>query len=153
MTTFAETSFLCALLRTQDNSHSADAWMLQHGGAVDITTLVLYEFRQGVEFQAWLYKHDKKKGYSATEAAAMCARLEENLELGIFRVVPVDWTSVHDLAGRLASRHTPKNGARGFDLLHVASALELKSACFLSMDGPQRQVAKAEGLRVEPLLK
>jgi len=32
-----------------------------------VTTLVLYEFRQGVYFQSWLHQHDKKKGYSAAE--------------------------------------------------------------------------------------
>ncbi len=152
MNPFAETSFLCALLRTQDNSPQADAWMLQHGSAIDVTTLVLYEFRQGVHFQSWLHRHDKKKGYSAKEAAAMLARLEENLALGIFRVVPVDWTAVHDLAGRLAAKHTPASGARGFDLLHVATAVEMKTKVFLSFDQPQRKVALASGLSVKPAL-
>lgn len=153
MNPFAETSFLCALLRIQDNSSDADAWMFQHGGSIDITTLVLYEFRQGVHFQRWLYRHDKKKGYPAREAAAMLARLEENLELGIFRVTPVDWTAVHERAGRFAAKNTPASGARGFDLLHVAAAVQMETKVFLSFDQPQREVALASGLSVAPALK
>lgn len=151
MNVFAETSFLCALLRTQDNSPDADAWMLDHAAPIDVSTLVLYEFRQGVHFQNWLHRHDKKKGYAAQEAATMLERLEENLSHGIFRVVPVDWTAVHDLAGRLAAEHTPAAGARGFDLLHIATAVEGEAETFLSFDRPQRQVAIAAGLPVAPL--
>ena len=137
-------------MRTQDNSSVADEWMLQHGGVIDVTTLVLYEFRQGVHFQAWLHRHDRRKGYPAAEAEAMLARLEENLALGIFRVAPVDWTAVHDLAGRLAAEHTTSSGARGFDLLHVASASVLKATTFLSFDEGQRKVAAACKLTVAP---
>lgn len=152
MNPFAETSFLCAVHRQQDNSPTALAYLESCTTPIDVTTLVLYEFRQGVHFQSWLHRHDKTKGYSAKEAAAMLERLEENLALGIFRVVPVDWTPVHDLAGRLAAKHTPANGARGFDLLHVAAAVELKAKVFLSFDQPQRKVALASGLSVKPAL-
>jgi len=81
----------------------------------------------------------------------MLARLDENLELGIFRVVAVDWTRVHEKAGQLARTHTPKSGARGFDLLHVATADVLKASAFLSMDGPQRKVVRACGLSARKL--
>ena len=150
MTAFAETSFFCALLRTQVNTNRADAWMTSRQSPIAVSTLVLYEFRQGVHFQAWLRKHDATKGYSAGEAAAMLARLDENMELGIFRILSVDWTAVHERAGQLADRHTPANGARGFDLLHVATALEINATEFLSFDGPQREIAQSEGLTVLP---
>jgi len=34
MIAFADTSFLCALLRSQDNSPQADAWMARHAGPI-----------------------------------------------------------------------------------------------------------------------
>jgi len=124
--------------------------MKSHGQTIDVTTLVLYEFRQGVHFQAWLHRNDKRKGYPAAEAAAMLARLEENLALGIFNVRPVDWTAVHELAGKLAATYTTANGARGFDLLHVATAVQLKAPVFLTFDEGQRKVARSCKLAVAP---
>ncbi len=150
MTPFAETSFLCAVHRKQDNTPVALDYLAHCESPIDVTTLVLYEFRQGVHFQAWLHRNDKRKGYPAVEAENMLARLEENLSLGIFRVRPVDWTAVHELAGKLAAKHTSASGARGFDLLHVAAALELKSATFLSFDEDQKKVARAHKLAVAP---
>jgi len=152
MMAFAETSFLCAVHRQQVNSPQALDWLANHEEPILVTSLVLYEFRQGAHFQAWLHRHDKRKGYPAREAAAMLARLEENCSLGIFRTEPVDWTEVHERASRLAAKHTPAHGARGFDLLHVASALVLAATPFLSFDAPQRHVAEAEGLPVAPHL-
>ncbi len=150
MIVLAETSFLCATHRQQDNSARAYAWLAAHGAPVLITTLVRYEFEQGVRFQTWLHRHDHTKGYALREGTTMLAKLKENISLGIFVSMPVDWTAVHERARRLAATHTPQSGARGFDLLHVASALELKADLLLSLDASQRHVATDEHLSVAP---
>lgn len=150
MRPFAETSFLFATHRQQDNSPVALDYLSKCETPIDTTTLVLYEFRQGAHFQSWLHRHDKRKGFPARDADIMLARLEENLALGIFQIAPVDWTAVHERAGGLAAKHTRSNGARGFDLLHVAAALELQAPVFLSFDQPQRKVAAASGVRTAP---
>jgi hypothetical protein len=41
-----------------------------------------------------------------------------------------------------------KGGHRGFDILHVASALVVEAECFLTFDDNQRKLAQAEGLNV-----
>lgn len=153
MKVLAETSFLCAIHREQDNSSVADAWLASHNGPIGITTLVRYEFEQGAHFQAWLRRHDRAKGFPAKEAAAMLAKLEENIALGICMVTPVDWTAVHERARQLAAVHTPRKGARGFDLLHVAAALELRAETLLSFDEGLRRVAEGEGLVAAPELR
>lgn len=51
---------------------------------------------------------------------------------------------------KLSRRHSARVGARMLDVLHVASALDLKPDAFLTFDERQRKLAKAEGLRVLP---
>jgi hypothetical protein len=48
----------------------------------------------------------------------------------------------------LSERHTERLGCRGFDLLHVALALELECEAFLTSDRIQGTLAGAEGLAV-----
>jgi hypothetical protein len=51
-------------------------------------------------------------------------------------------------ARSLSERHTEKLGCRGFDLLHVALALELECEVFLTSDRIQGALARAAGLDV-----
>lgn len=51
-------------------------------------------------------------------------------------------------AKRLSATHTPAGGHRGFDILHVATALSLKAKRLLTFDGNQKKLAEAEGLVV-----
>jgi predicted nucleic acid-binding protein len=51
----------------------------------------------------------------------------------------------------LTQKHTATTGTRSLDLIHIATALELGAADFLSLDNRQRQAASAEGLIVLPV--
>ena len=46
MTCYPDTSFLCALYRLQENSPQAAAYFAAMAGPLEVTTLLLYEFRQ-----------------------------------------------------------------------------------------------------------
>ena len=48
MSCFPDTSFLCALYRTQIDSGRADQFMAGLLGALPVSTLLLLEFRQSV---------------------------------------------------------------------------------------------------------
>jgi predicted nucleic acid-binding protein len=48
----------------------------------------------------------------------------------------------------MARRQTPQSGTHTLDILHVASALELKAEMFYTFDRNQEKLAKAEGLLV-----
>jgi hypothetical protein len=56
--------------------------------------------------------------------------------------------SAIEKAGALSAKHTEQLGCRGFDLLHVALALELECEAFLTADRIQGALARAEGLDV-----
>jgi predicted nucleic acid-binding protein len=147
---FPETSFLCALYRRQDNTETALTTRAAMKEPLHVSSLVLFEFRQSVRWQTWLHRKDAAKGYGEREGAKMLADLQSDMDAGLVQIVPVDWAKVHSTAERLSAQHTGKGGHRGFDILHVATALELDAKVFLTFDTRQSALAKAMGLKARP---
>ena len=150
MNAFADTSFLYALYRQQQNSLAADAFLEKTREPVFTSSLVLFEFRQSARFQAFRFSKDKKQGFSKREAQMMLAALEENIVSGAVAIVPVDWKEVHSTAEQLSSRYTMSGGHRALDILHVATAIHLRAPRFLTFDKNQAALTKAAGLEVRP---
>lgn len=145
---FADTSFLCALYRNQDNSILADAYMRKHGRQVSLSSLVLWEFRQSTRFQVFRHSQDRKQGFSRAEAERMLAVLDKNLAAAALILSAADWPDVHSLAERFSAQRTMSGGHRPLDILHVATAVHLGSEKFLTFDSNQKRLAEAEGLTV-----
>lgn len=150
MIAFPDTSFLCALYVRQDNSPQAAAYFKAMPEALSVSGLMLYEFRQSVRFQVWLYGRDKTRGYPQSVAEIALAKLQSNLDTGAVVVATADWPDVHRLAETLSKRHTMTGGHRSLDVLHVATALHLGAREFLTFDTNQRKLAAAEKLKVKP---
>ena len=150
MIAFPDTSFLCAFYRRQDNSPQAAAYFKVMREALQVSGLLLYEFRQSVRFQVWLHARDKSKGYPQADGDRALADLQTDLDTGALVVVTADWPDVHRLAENLSKRHTMTGGHRSLDVLHVATALHLGAREFLTFDTNQRKLAAAEKLKVKP---
>lgn len=148
MNPFPDTSFLCAIYRSQDNSPQADTYLATVNGPLPVSTLLLLEFRQSVRLQANLHARDRTRGYSMREGGAMLQHLQSDITAGVLEVVPVDWADVHRLSEVLSAKRTEAHGHRLVDILHVATALHLGRKEFLTFDPNQRQLAVAEGLVV-----
>jgi predicted nucleic acid-binding protein len=148
MKAFPDTSFLCALYRLQVNSHRAAAYFAAMPGPLEVSTLVLYEFRNSVRFQLRLHRNDASKGYPQTEGVKMLADLKSDLAAGAVVVIPAPWPQVHGVAESLSERFTELNGHRAMDILHVATALETGADAFLTFDANQKLLAEARGLSV-----
>ena len=148
MKAYPDTSFLCALYRLQDNSAQAAAYFAAMPGPLEVTTLLLYEFRQAVRFQIRLYRHDSTKGYPQVEGAKMLADLKADLVNGQVITIPGPWPQIHLAAERLSELYKDVNGHRSMDFLHVATAIELGAKEFLTFDGNQKKLAEAEGFVV-----
>jgi predicted nucleic acid-binding protein len=148
MSAFPDTSFLCALYRLQANSPIAASYFSQMPGPLEVSTLLLYEFRQAVRFQVRLHRHDASKGYTQSEGQSMLADLKADLVSRALVTVPAPWPEIHLAAERLSERHTDAGGHRSMDILHVATALELGAKEFLTFDKNQRMLAEAEGMMV-----
>src|SRR5438067_5200917 len=149
MNAYPDTSFLCALYREQDNSKAADAHRAAMKEPLPVTALVLFEFRQSVRWQSWLHRKHTGKGYGEKEAMKMLADLQSDIDGGLSQIVPVDWAKVISMAEQLSAQHTATSGPRGFDILHVATALELGAKEFLTFDARQRALAKTAGLKAK----
>lgn len=148
MSVFADTSFLCSLYRRQVHSPKAIAFMGRQTGPLPVSTFLLLEFRQSVRFQIRLHSKDRTKGYPKSEATQMLKDLQSDLRTKVLEVVAVDWAAVHQCAEELSARFTEQNGHRLADILHVATALHLGSAEFLTFDANQKLLAQAEGMKV-----
>lgn len=82
MKAYPDTSFLCAMYRLQTNSPDAAAYFFALEGPLEVTTLLLYEFRQAVRFQIRLHRHQPPKGYSRVEGTKMLSDLKSDLVSG-----------------------------------------------------------------------
>ena len=148
MSCFPDTSFLCALYRTQVNSTRADQFMAGLNGTLGVSSLLLLEFRQSVRLQICLHLNDRTKGFPQTEGQQMLNDLQIDLNAGLLTTIPVDWAAVHQRAEALSSAHTLASGHRLADILHVATARHFGVTEFLTFDGNQKNLAEAEGLVV-----
>ena len=147
MTAFADTSFLCALYRVQDNSSAACKLVAKLTDPLAISSLVLFEFRQSVRLQALRFSTDRAQGYSPKEAARVLGALQANLESGALSIAPADWPGVYSLAEGLSAQFTATAGNRSLDVLHVATALHLGAKQFLTFDSRQAALAEMAGLK------
>lgn len=148
MNCFPDTSFLCAVYRTQVNSRQADAFMSQRSEPLPVSSFLLLEFRQSTRLQVKLRSADKNKGFDLREATQMLHDLDSDLRNDVLKPVPVDWAVVHRLAEDLSARYTSNGAHRLADILHVATALHLGKTDFLTFDANQRCLAEAVGLMV-----
>jgi len=80
----------------------------------------------------------------------MLADLQSDLSGGLLQITPLDWAKVISISEQLSAQHTSQEGCRGFDILHVATALEFGAKEFLTFDSRQRALAKAVKLKVKP---
>ena len=148
MIAYPDTSFLCAMYRMQVNSPQAAKHFAKMPEPLHVASPLLYEFRQSTRWQAHLHLKNPSKGFDRAIAQAAFAKLQANIASGAVVVVPVDWPDVASIAERLSAQHTWTQGYRGFDILHVATALHLGATEFLTFDGGQKRLAEAEGLLV-----
>ncbi len=95
---------------------------------------------------AWQLKVFRKEMKDAAVALAQ-ADLGTDLEAGLWVPPAYDLASVFDRAGQMAGRHTRRLGVRSLDILHVAAALELSAATFVTADVRQGKLASACRLR------
>jgi predicted nucleic acid-binding protein len=148
MIAYPDTSFLCAFYRKQVNSSRAATHFAQMPEALHVASPLLFEFRQSIRWQVFLHTKDPSKGYDRPTAQAALAKLQAEIASGAVVVVPVDWADVASIAERLSAQHTWTEGYRGFDVLHVATALHLGASEFLTFDAKQKDLAESEGLVV-----
>jgi predicted nucleic acid-binding protein len=142
MVTCADTSFLFSLYGNDAHTPRALAWIKSQRTALLITSLNEYELGNALRFAEF------RKGISLGEAALFWAEFEADRASGRLQIQICNLADVVHEAKRLSATHTLTGGHRGFDILHVASALIVKAHRFLTFDENQKKIAEAEGLVV-----
>lgn len=150
MIAYPDTSFLWAFYLKQSNSPAAAAYAIRMREPLHLTALLAYEFRQSLRFQVWRNAVNSREGITLPDAERAASQLQSDLSTGLALLAPADFHEVLQRAEDVSSRHTRSAGYRSFDILHVATALQLGVKEFLSFDSNQRKLAKAEGLRIQP---
>jgi len=144
---YPDTSFLCALYRNQDNSDAALCHRSMMSGPLHVTRLLLWEFRQSVRFQAFRHSKNRNVGYPLHEAEKMLTDLSDDMRNGLVISVEMDFMNILITGERISKDRTFAGGHRSFDILHVATAIDLDAKEFLSFDANQNALAGAEGLK------
>jgi hypothetical protein len=109
------------------------------------------EATNAIRQRAFHLRHSTESGQRmaiARERDAALSRIERWLKRGWLIDAAADCDNALRHAQKLSHKHTERLGCRGFDLLHVALALELECEVFLTCDHAQGALAQAEGLAV-----
>lgn len=146
MSTYADTGFIVSLYKTETTSARASEIMGRLQAPVLLSQLGELELHNA--FQLCIFR-----GELTPDAAGLKKQLfQEDVANGIFSVRPVPASALYPKAAELADKYSARLGTRSLDLMHVAAALFLKVETFVSFDERQRLAAKAEGLKILPLL-
>ena len=148
MSVFADTSFLFAFYFPRDASALAIAKVQSSPFPLRISSLVRFEFQQAVWFEVWRKANGDTRGLDQIQAQSGLAAFDLDLDQGVWEVIAPDLQATLAHAERLTLQHTPRTGARSFDLLHVATACQFAAMEFLTFDANQRTLAESEGLVV-----
>ena len=144
MSATADSSLIVALYLPEPNSVLADAT------CKSIPPPIRLSAWHQVEIANAFQRAVRNNRITATQASLLWQDFASDVANGRFEIVAVDHESALARALILTQKHTATLSARTLDLIHVATALEIGVANFLSLDHRQRQVADAEGLNVLP---
>ena len=137
-----DTSFLFSLYGSDAHSPKAVEWSAQNKRVLYLNSLTHFEFGNAVRFAEY------RKLLPSGAAACYWSGLEAAIAQGRLIVAISNLADVVDEARRLSAARTVSEGHRGFDILHVASALKMKATHFLTFDRNQKKLAESEGLKV-----
>jgi len=137
---YCDASFLLSLyIGTESLSTAARELAISFEEAIALVWLT------ELEVSTTLYRSVRGALLHKTLAAIEAARNE-----GILVRCTLPEEAYQSRAQQLSKQHAARIGCRTLDILHVAFALEIASAFFVSFDRRQRQLAKAVGLKVLP---
>ena len=139
---YVDPSALAKLYLHQKGSMEMAGWRGKMRGALTVTHHGRTEVINAICRSVFL------KQLTPDGGAEALADFNADFLAGHLRQADILWRAALDQASELSRKHTPKLGTRSLDVLHVASALELKLRHFLTFDIGQQQLAEAVGLRL-----
>jgi predicted nucleic acid-binding protein len=141
LSVYADTSFLVSLYVLDTNSERAATHIQQAKLPILLTALGELELTNAISLRLF------RRELTPSKVKAARAMFQKDIADGVLLAKPLTMSNF-EKAMRMARRRTPQLGTRTLDILHVASALELRAEMFYTFDYNQAQLAKAEGLAV-----
>jgi predicted nucleic acid-binding protein len=143
LSVYADTSFLVSLYVLDANSEKAATHIQQAKLPILLTVLGELELTNAIFLRLF------RRELTPSKVKAARAMVHKDLVDGVLLTKPLT-TSSFEKAMQMVRQRTSQLGTRTIDILHVASALELKAEMFYTFDHNQARLAKAEGLLVTP---
>lgn len=142
MTTYFDTGLLLKLYTWEPASESVEAFVKRRRRPVPVHALHLAEMTSALRLKQF------RGECRAEEADRALACIDEDLEAGILKAVPLEWDEAWRLGRDLARLHADTAGCRTLDALHVACAILLRSGEFATSDARQASLARRCKLQV-----
>lgn len=139
---YVDPSALRALYVTDPRSLVMGRWRMRLGGAVPITRFGHAELINAIALGQF------RADYGEADCLGAMKDVQSDMEQGRLRWMDLPWRAALDGAAHLSRQYAPRLGIRTLDVLHVASALELKARHFVTYDVRQAKLAAACGLKV-----
>jgi predicted nucleic acid-binding protein len=158
MSAYADTNFLARLyLMQSENSEAIELASTVSKRLIEplpITWLLQIELASALELYVFFGKNPPHPRITPEQAAVAHADFQSDLVDGlVYRMADLDSRLLTRRAAELTIRHTAKFGCRAYDLIHVASALELGCTEFWTFDKRAAALAEREGMKVPAKLK
>lgn len=139
---YVDSSALRQLYAHDRRSAAMAAWRFKHPGVLGVTRFTRVELINSMASAV------HRRDLTEADFQDFMGDLAADFSALRLRLVDVAWRAVLDEAADLSRMHTSKLGTRSLDVLHVASALELKARWFVTYDVRQANLAEACGLNV-----
>ncbi len=144
---YIDTSVIVKLYIKEEYSQDVSTWVKENDEAIPLTRLHELELINALHLKQF------RNEITKDEIILILSRLEKHEERGIYYRPPVDWSLVFTHAIDISKKHSANIGSRSLDILHVASALSIKSDRFLTLDDRQTKLAALFGLKIENIQK
>lgn len=144
MNTYFDSSVLVAVYVTEEYSGAARRALR---AVPQAPFTAFHELEVGNAFQLLV----GRGAITRAQGRAIAAHLDQDLDAQRLVRTPLDFERVFERAGDLSRAHSATVLTRSLDLLHVAAALAIPCARFVSADSRQLAVARAAGLRAVEL--
>lgn len=141
MISYLDSSALIKLYVLEAGSDQVSAYTRALPHPVPFTHLHELEMKNGLQLKRF------RREAAASAVAASAQAIDEDFAAGVLSRPELNWFDVFRRAQELVSLHSPRNGCRSLDLLHVATALLLEATSFLTFDDRQARLARASGLK------
>ena len=143
---YVDTSVLVKLYIKEDLSREASNRIKKNNEAVPLTRFHELEFTNAIQLKQF------RSEITEDETLRIMTKFKEHENKGIFYRPRLDWSKIFNYAVDLSKKHTAMIGARSLDILHLASALSIKSEKFLTVDVRQTEAAKLAGLEIVEII-